>query len=108
VSRLIDNDQIEVNTFAGSIEYMSPEVKDYDTYSYNTDCWSLGCVLYELITLEKFYDKGIKENDYIQNEIKTLKTSLLFKNLLSMMLQVNRENRVESYQIRLHRGSDSI
>ena len=108
MSRLIDNDQIEVNTFAGSIEYMSPEVMKYDTYSYNTDCWSLGCVLYELITLEKFYDKGIKENDYIQNEIKTLKTSLLFKNLLSMMLQVNRENRVESYQIRLHRGSDSI
>jgi len=99
VSRLIDNDQIEVNTFAGSIEYMSPEVKDYDTYSYNTDCWSLGCVLYELITLEKFY-KGIKENDYIQNEIGRLDTSYLFKKLLSMMLQVNRENRVESYQLK--------
>lgn len=33
---------------------MSPEIKRGAEYSFNTDIWSLGCILYELITLENF------------------------------------------------------
>ena len=35
---------------------MSPEIRENRKYSYNTDIWSAGCVLYELITLETYYD----------------------------------------------------
>ena len=31
--------------------YISPEVLTGTGYSYHADCWSLGCILYELITL---------------------------------------------------------
>ena len=40
----------------GTIKYMSPEIKENRKYSFNTDVWSAGCVLYELITLEAYYN----------------------------------------------------
>ena len=45
---------IEVNTHAGTLLYMSPEIRAYKSYTYKTDVWSLGCVFYELKTLEKY------------------------------------------------------
>lgn len=32
----------------GTFSYMSPEILNSETYSFNTDIWSLGCVVYEL------------------------------------------------------------
>jgi serine/threonine protein kinase len=41
----------------GSVNYMSPEIIDEsETYSDKIDIWSLGCVVYELITQEKLFD----------------------------------------------------
>ncbi|TMW65509.1 hypothetical protein Poli38472_008151 [Pythium oligandrum] len=37
-------------TLVGSPLYMSPELLDDEPYSFSTDVWSLGCVLYELLT----------------------------------------------------------
>jgi len=48
---------------------MSPEVRNHDPYSFNTDCWSIGCVTYELITLKKFNSKRICTDEEIQREI---------------------------------------
>ena len=39
-------------TFTGTPYYMSPEVLKHDGYNSKSDVWSLGCVLYELCTLE--------------------------------------------------------
>lgn len=95
VSRLIES-TIDVATYAGSVKYMSPEVKKGDFYSYNTDCWSIGCVLYELTTLSRFHDKEIKTNEGIQKEINDLDTLFEFKELLKCMLQMDRTKRAES------------
>ena len=35
---------------------MSPEIKQHKKYTFSTDIWSIGCVLFEMITLERFYD----------------------------------------------------
>ena len=42
------------NTFSrfGTVSYMSPEMLNFQDYSFPTDIWSLGCVLYELTFLE--------------------------------------------------------
>jgi serine/threonine protein kinase len=38
---------------------MSPEILENIPYNEKTDCWSLGVILYELITLSHpFYDRG--------------------------------------------------
>jgi len=35
---------------------MSPQIKSYNDYNFKTDCWSIGCTIYELITLNYFYE----------------------------------------------------
>ena len=93
VSRQIDS-TINVTTHQGTFQYMSPEVRAHIEYSYNTDCWSLGCVFYELITLVRFYRaERIETDDVIQTEIRDLNTLDLFKKILSMMLLVNKDER---------------
>ena len=44
------------DTYCGSAEYMSPEMLNGDPYSYGIDYYSLGAVLYEMVTgLPPFY-----------------------------------------------------
>ena len=38
----------------GTPLYMSPELMTQKEYTYNTDCWSAGCVLFEMVSFEKF------------------------------------------------------
>ena len=45
----------------GSIEYMSPEIKKLGIYNEKSDMYSLGCIIYELLNLRKYFDD--KEND---------------------------------------------
>jgi len=80
---------------------MSPEFKNGQACSYNTDCWSVGCILYELITLVRFQSKGLNTDGGIQQEIIGLDTIDYFKELLRKMLQVDRLMRAEISAIKL-------
>ncbi|KAI6658159.1 Serine/threonine-protein kinase Nek11 [Oopsacas minuta] len=46
------------NTFAGTPYYMSPEVLKQEGYNFKSDIWSLGCIFYELLMLERPYKGG--------------------------------------------------
>ena len=52
----------------GSIEYMSPEIRKKGIYNEKTDMYSLGCIIYELFHLNKYYDdkedEEVKKIDY--------------------------------------------
>ena len=52
----------------GSIEYMSPEIRKKGIYNEKTDMYSLGCIIYELFHLSKYYDdkedEEVKKIDY--------------------------------------------
>jgi serine/threonine protein kinase len=49
--------------YPGTANYMSPEIiKQKRDYTNKIDVWALGCVLYELITLQKLFD-GTNEFD---------------------------------------------
>ena len=79
----------------------SPELRDQHIYSYKTDCWSLGCVLFELITLEVFFDKNLKTNEAITKDIDRINTlNGLFKQLIKRMLQIKKEERASSQELR--------
>lgn len=59
-----------LSTYAGTSKYMPPEIMTSgQTYSFNTDCWSLGCVLFELITLEVFSNENLNAYEAIEREI---------------------------------------
>lgn len=50
------------HTFAGTYLYMSPEILNRQAYSFNTDVWSLGCVVYELNFLKTAFGASNERN----------------------------------------------
>ena len=87
-----DNDLI--NTFCGSPLYMAPEILKYSEYSEKADIWSLGVIIYEIITKQHPYpsenkfeliknlksDKKIVIPNFIEPSLNNLLTRLLDKN----------------------------
>lgn len=54
ISKLLENTEDAAMTVVGTPYYMSPEVCQSKPYTYKSDVWALGCVLYELCSLEVY------------------------------------------------------
>ncbi|CAI2359739.1 unnamed protein product [Moneuplotes crassus] len=52
ISRVLENTSDAAQTCVGTPYYLSPEVCKNNPYTYKSDVWALGCVLYELCCLE--------------------------------------------------------
>jgi len=90
------------HTIIGDSLYLAPEICQEKPYNEKSDIWSLGCVLYELITFNLPFNapnyvglcakisKGLY--DPITNEIKKIYSSDLLK-LIEIILQKNPEKR---------------
>ena len=51
-------------TQIGKMQYLAPEIISGDKYNNKIDIYSLGCILYELLTLNNYYtDTDINKND---------------------------------------------
>lgn len=53
ISKFLENTQKLASTTIGTPYYISPEICSGQTYSFKSDIWSLGCLLYEMITRKK-------------------------------------------------------
>ena len=42
----------------GTLEYMAPEVARGEEHGYSVDCWSLGALLYEMLTGVQLFPSG--------------------------------------------------
>jgi NIMA (never in mitosis gene a)-related kinase len=56
IARVLDGSHSHAQTVVGTPFYMSPEVCQNRPYSYKSDVWALGCVLYELLALRQAWD----------------------------------------------------
>ena len=56
VSKKLINNKIYAYTFVGTPYYLSPEICQNKAYDEKSDLWSLGVIIYELITLNKPFD----------------------------------------------------
>lgn len=91
ISKTLENTRELANTYIGTPYYMSPELFNYKPYSYKSDIWSLGCVLYEICNLRHAFNaqtinglaiKILKGNyapvsTYYSKELRDLISSLL-------------------------------
>ncbi len=56
ISKVLDGTMDFAQTCIGTPYYMSPEIFQNKPYSYKSDVWALGCVLYEMTTLNHAFD----------------------------------------------------
>lgn len=52
ISKVLENTNQAAMTVVGTPYYMSPEVCQNHPYTFKSDVWALGCILYELCTLK--------------------------------------------------------
>lgn len=56
IARVLNNTREKVKTMVGTPYYLSPEIIESKDYSFKTDIWSLGIILYELCALKPPFD----------------------------------------------------
>ena len=57
ISKILDGTDY-AKTFCGTYCYMAPEIIKGEKYSKKVDIWSLGCIIYELCTLNRCFDSN--------------------------------------------------
>ena len=93
ISKVLENTNDLAFSVLGTPYYMSPEVCQHEPYNYTSDVWSLGCILYEMCTLQHAFsgenllglvfkivqDKQGPIPDMYSSELKDLVSKLLVK-----------------------------
>lgn len=56
IAKVLDGTRDFANTCIGTPYYMSPELFKNKPYSYKSDVWALGCVIYEMCNHRHAFD----------------------------------------------------
>ncbi|KAH8062356.1 serine/threonine kinase [Aureococcus anophagefferens] len=56
IAKILESTLAHASTVVGTPNYLSPELCENKPYSYSSDVWALGCVLYELCALKRPFD----------------------------------------------------
>jgi serine/threonine protein kinase len=102
-SKLLESSRSLTKSQIGTPLYMAPEIISHDEYSFPVDIWSLGCVLYEMVT--KSTPFGEDPKTFYQNVLRKeplpiqANVSDDLKNLIIRMLIKNPSERITLNQI---------
>ncbi|KAL4450456.1 hypothetical protein ABPG74_019354 [Tetrahymena malaccensis] len=96
LSKKVHDKQKRRHTKVGSFNYMAPEVLLHCKYDKECDVWSLGCMMFALISGElPFYDmKSIQEGKFAFDAASWKIVSKDARELIEKMLVVNTEKRI--------------
>lgn len=104
ISKVLEGTMDFAQTCIGTPYYMSPEIFQNKPYSYKSDVWALGCVLYEMTTLNHAFDAN-SLNGLAQKIIKGRyppihhKYSRFLRELIGQMLLAEPKQRPDLDQI---------
>ena len=104
VAKCLDYTLQKAKTEIGTPYYISPEIILGDPYSFPTDIWSLGVILYELCTLQLPFigrSRGELNANIIRGRFAEFKSDYSddIKNLLKNLLNVDQEQRLRVHDI---------
>ena len=92
VSKMLSTHKKYAKSYAGKLHYNAPEIETNEKYDYKVDIYSLGCIMYELFTLNEYYiDKIIDEKDGRINGIYEQK----YQDLIDSCLSKQSKNRLD-------------
>jgi serine/threonine protein kinase len=102
VSSFLNRNEKNAYTVTGTLYYMSNEILNGYSYTSATDFWSLGCMIYELLTKERPFNTNnyfellskIKKCQYDINKI-----TEPYKNLIKNLLLLDPSKRYTSNQV---------
>ena len=80
----------------GSLYYTAPEIFDKGLYNIKSDMWSLGCILYEIFTLNTYFIDNFKR------EIKKIDNNIYnnrWQELINLLLQIDYNKRLDIGQV---------
>ena len=86
-----NKEYMETLNRAGSIFYMAPEIIAKGIYNEKSDMYSLGCIIYELFTLSKYYND--REYDEIR-KIDSKKYNNKWQDIIYSLLQIDSNGRM--------------
>ncbi|CAD8061194.1 unnamed protein product [Paramecium sonneborni] len=94
VAKILSGDQM-AKTITGSPFYLSPEITQGLDYSYSSDLWSLGCILFEMCTLKRAFD-GQQFDQVLQNiQQRKLQQEILIQDFQNQTSQETRQYSLE-------------
>jgi serine/threonine protein kinase len=108
LGRYMSDETFKAFSKVGTPLYMSPEVIRNDGYDFKSDVWSLGCVIYELITFKSpfrtddkisLYDLFTKINKGDYPKVQDEKYGPFITELVDKMLLVNPEERISLEEV---------
>ena len=89
-------------TQIGTPFYMSPEIINGYSYSYSNDFWGLGCVYYELVTMERPFagsNMFVLFNNIAQGKVDFKKVPYKYRQLIVNLLHPDKTKRYDCKQI---------
>ncbi|GFR93665.1 serine/threonine-protein kinase Nek8 [Elysia marginata] len=108
ISKMLGSTNIGAQTVLGTPYYISPEMCEGKQYSFKSDIWALGCILYEMACFQKTFEGS--NLPAVVNKIMKVQFSPVkgnysegLKDLIKDMLKMNPEERPEANHIMYHR-----
>ena len=98
IARQLCFDNNYASTFIGTFVYMAPEEWSRQKYTNKVDIWALGCIIYELLTLNRCFNGPILElmnkiNKEPHGKINLNKYNHKWQNLIDLLLKKNYKER---------------
>ena len=105
ISKQIKNINEYAKTQVGTLSYMAPEIIKGENYNNKVDIWSLGCIIYELCTLNYCFksnsiDKLINDiNNQKPGKIDSKEYGIWLQNLIDSLLVKDNKKRLNIKEI---------